>query len=120
MKQSERTLIGSAYSRNRSASPRSTSPSSSSSASRGIMPWVRSSTSRGRNGTSVIDRIHRCSGPSMPSMFSPIVRFSVEGSVAAVNVSGSVATRFTSSWRVTSQRPTAGTKLTGSSSRRRA
>lgn len=56
----------------------------------------------------------------MPSMFSPIVRFSVEGSVAAVNVSGPVATRFTSSWRVTSQRPTAGTKLTGSSSRRRA
>ena len=41
MKQSERTLIGSAYSRNRSASPRSTSPSSSSSASRGIIPWVR-------------------------------------------------------------------------------
>ena len=84
------------------------------------MPCVRSSTSRGRNGVSVIARIHCCSGPSMPSMFTPIVRFSVEGSVAAVNVSGSRSTCLTSSWRVTSHSRTAGTKLTGSSSRSRA
>ena len=55
----------------------------------------------------------------MPSMFTPIVRFSVDGSVAAVNVMGSLATCLTSSWRVTSQSPTAGTELTGSSFRSR-
>ena len=61
------------------------------------MPWVRSSTSRGRKGTSVIARTHCWSWPSMPSMFTPIVRFRVDGSVAAVKLSGSVATCFTSS-----------------------
>ncbi len=53
-------------------------------------------------------------------MFTPIVRFSVEGSVAAVNTSGDRSTVRTSSYRVTSHSCTAGTHATGSSSRRRA
>ena len=56
-KRSDRTDIGSQYSRNRSARPRAAKPSISSCASRGIMPCVRSSTSRGRKGVSTIRRI---------------------------------------------------------------
>jgi hypothetical protein len=53
-------------------------------------------------------------------MLTPIVRFRVEGSVAAVKTSGDRSTVRTSSYRVTSQSWTAGTHATGSSSRRRA
>ncbi len=53
-------------------------------------------------------------------MFTPIVRFSVDGDVAPVNRSGERSTVRTSSARVTSQSCTAGTQLTGSSSRNRA
>ena len=120
MNRSDRTLIGSANSVNRSASPRASNPSISSFASAGIMPLVRSSTSRGRNGGSTTRRTRCWSGPSEPSMFTPIVRFSVEGSVAAVNTSGDRSTVRTSSYRVTSHSCTAGTHATGSSSRRRA
>ena len=52
------------------------------------MPCVRSSTSRGRNGDSVMRRMRSWSGPSEPSMLRPIVRFSVDGSVCAVKISG--------------------------------
>ena len=61
------------------------------------MPCVRSSTSRGRNGISVIRLIRSWSGPSEPSMLRPIVRFSVDGSVSAVKSSGVRSTRRTSS-----------------------
>ena len=44
-------------------------------------------------------------------MFAPIVRFSVDGSVAAVKSSGVRSTRRTSSYRVTSHSCTAGTQL---------
>jgi hypothetical protein len=97
MNRSDRTLMGSANARNRSTSPRPSKPSISSCASAGIMPFVRSSTSRGRNGGSTTRRIRCWSGPSEPSMFRPIVRFSVEGSVAAVNTSGERSTVRTSS-----------------------
>ncbi len=97
MNRSARTDIGSANSRNRSHSPLDPNPSISSCASFGIMPWVRSSTSRGRNGGSTTARIRRWSGPSEPSMLRPIVRFSVEGSVSAVKRSGSRQTVRTSS-----------------------
>ncbi len=103
MNRRARTDIGSANSRNRSHSPRASKPSISSCASLGIMPWVRSSTSRGRKGGSTMARIRRWSGPSDPSMLRPIVRFSVEGSVSAVKRSGSMQTVRTSSYRVTSQ-----------------
>ena len=53
-------------------------------------------------------------------MLTPIVRLSVEGSVAAVNTSGDRSIVRTSSYRVTSHSCTAGTHATGSSSRRRA
>jgi hypothetical protein len=120
MNRSDRTLIGSANSVNKSDSPRASNPSISSFASAGIIPLVRSSTSRGRNGGSTTRRIRCWSGPSEPSMLTPIVRFSVEGSVAAVNTSGDRSTVRTSSYRVTSHSCTAGTQATGSSSRRRA
>ena len=94
---SERTDMGSQYSVNRSTSPRSTNPSTNSWASLGIIPCVRSSTSRGRNGLSVMRRIRCWSGPSEPSMLCPIVRFSVDGSVSAVKISG-----VRSTWRTSS------------------
>ena len=56
---SDRTDIGSQNAVKRSTSPRSAKPSISSFASVGIIPRVRSSTSRGRNGASAIRRI-RC------------------------------------------------------------
>ena len=79
MNRSDRTDIGSQYAVNRSTSPRSANPSTSSCASFGIIPCVRSSTSRGRKGASVIRRMRCWSGPSEPSMFVPIVRFRVDG-----------------------------------------
>ena len=94
---SERTDIGSQYSVNRSTSPRPANPSTSSCASLGIMPCVRSSTSRGRNGDSVMRRMRCWSGPSEPSMLRPIVRFRVDGSVWAVKISGVRSTYRTSS-----------------------
>ena len=54
------------------------------------------------------------------SMFAPIVRLRVDGVVAPVNTSGARSTPRTSSYRVTSHSCTAGTQLTGSSSRSRA
>ena len=120
MNRSDRTLIGSPYSRNRSTSPRPAKPSISSPAE-----------GRDHAQRALLDiawaerrlhdaRMRSWSGPSIPSMFTPIVRFSVEGSVAPVKVIGSMSTALTSSKRVTSHSPTAGTQLTGSSSRRRA
>ena len=88
MNRSDRTDIGSQNSRNRSQSPRSANSSISSWASRGIMPRVRSSTSRGRKGGSTMSRMRRWSAPSEPSMFLPIVRLRVDGSVSAVNTFG--------------------------------
>ena len=119
MNRRDRIDIGSANSRNRSASPRAANPSISSWASLGIMSPVRDSTARGRNGASTTRRSRSWSGPSDPSMFLPIVRLSVDGSVSPVNTSGVTSTWWTSSKRVTSHRSTAGTQLTGSSSRRR-
>ena len=97
----DRTDIGSANSVKTSASPRSANPSISSWASFGIMPRVRAFTSRGRKGGSQIARIHCWCAPSDPSMFVPMVRFSVEGSVAPVKTSGVRSTARTSSHRVT-------------------
>jgi hypothetical protein len=120
MKQSDRTLIGSAYSWNRSASPRSTKPIDQ------FVGQARDHALRafldvaGAEGH-VRDRPDP---PLLGALHAEHVlahrAVELEGSVAAVNVSGSFVTRFTSSCRVTSQRPTAGTKFTGSSSRRRA
>jgi hypothetical protein len=84
------------------------------------MSPVLDSTSRGRKGASTTRRMRSWSGPSEPSMFLPIVRLSVEGSVSAVNTSGVWSMCWTSSNRVTSHSSTAGTQATGSSSRRRA
>ena len=82
------TEKGSQNSWSRSDEPRAANPSMSSSAIRTNRSPARASTARGRNGASTTFRTRSCAAPSDPSMFTPIVRFSVDGSVAPVNSSG--------------------------------